>query len=239
MNLGKKLLDIRKDNKMSQEDFAEIFNVTRQTISSWENSKSYPDIETLIKISDKFNVSLDFLLKGDKEMINEMNNQIKKGKIFKLITISLIIILIIIAGLIGVKRHINKEQEKKDNIIYKQIITNINKLGFEKDEIGFASIVEDDIVYKVYIKKPHILEKYISASNIMFTDDESIVATYNGADIIVTYLNENKVSVYCNKNGELENNIQNKNNIAIYNKYKERTISIVIRLVELFDNIYK
>ena len=35
MDLSKKILDIRKDNKMSQEDFAEIFNVTRQTISSW------------------------------------------------------------------------------------------------------------------------------------------------------------------------------------------------------------
>ena len=60
MNLGNKIQEIRKKNKMSQEEFAEIFNVTRQTISSWENSKSYPDIETLIKLSDKFDISLLF-----------------------------------------------------------------------------------------------------------------------------------------------------------------------------------
>ena len=61
--LGKKLTEIRKENKMSQEEFAELFNVSRQTVSAWENSKSYPDIETLIRISEKFNISLDILLK--------------------------------------------------------------------------------------------------------------------------------------------------------------------------------
>ena len=94
MDLGKKILDIRKDNKMSQEDFAEIFNVTRQTISSWENSKSYPDIETLIKMSDKFNVSLDILLKGDKKMIKNIDENVKNNKRNKKIIIILITIII-------------------------------------------------------------------------------------------------------------------------------------------------
>ena len=61
MNLGDKLIEIRKENKMSQESFAETLGVTRQTVSNWENYKNYPDINTLIKISDKFNISLDIL----------------------------------------------------------------------------------------------------------------------------------------------------------------------------------
>lgn len=239
MNLGKKLLKIRKDNKMSQEEFAEILYVTRQTISSWENSKSYPDIKTLIKISDKFNISLDILLKDDKKMVDKMDTQIKSSKKFKLLTILLVCFLIIISGFIAINKYIEKETDKKNNIRYEQIITNINKLGFDNDEIGFASIIENDIIYKVYIKKPQILDEEISASSMMFTNDESIIATYDGKDIKVSYLNENNTLVYCKKNGELENNIQNKNNIAIYNKYKDRTVSIVIRMVELFENIYK
>ena len=83
MNLGNKISEIRKKNKMSQEEFAELFNVTRQTISSWENSKSYPDIETLIKISDKFNISLDILLKEDKVMIKKIDKERKNYKIIK------------------------------------------------------------------------------------------------------------------------------------------------------------
>lgn len=71
MNLGNKIQKIRKDNKISQEAFAEVLNVTRQTVSNWENQKNYPDIETLILISDKYNISLDVLLKGDNQMIKK------------------------------------------------------------------------------------------------------------------------------------------------------------------------
>ena len=96
MNLGNKILKIRKDNKMSQEEFATILNVTRQTVSNWEIGNNYPDIETLITISDKFNVSLDLLLKGDKEMIKDINKKVKKNKVLKRIIIALIIVLIIV-----------------------------------------------------------------------------------------------------------------------------------------------
>lgn len=91
MNLGKRLIELRKENKMSQEEFAEIFNVTRQTISNYENSKSYPDIETLIKISDYFNVSLDILLKDDKKMVKEIDDKVKKNKTLKRIIVLLIL----------------------------------------------------------------------------------------------------------------------------------------------------
>ena len=72
MNIGKKIMEIRKEHNLSQEDLANMFYVTRQTISSWECGKSYPDIETIIKISDKFNISLDKLLKGDVKMVKKM-----------------------------------------------------------------------------------------------------------------------------------------------------------------------
>lgn len=238
MNLGKKILKIRKDNKMSQDEFAETLDVTRQTVSNWENSKNYPDIETLIKISDKFNISLDILLKGDKKMINKIDKQVKDSKKFKLILIFLISLVVIVSSFFIVNNYIKREREEKNNIKYEQIISNINKLGFEKDEIGFASIIEDGITYKIYIKRPQVLEEHISATT-EFTKDEMILATYNGKDLIVTYLNEDNTTVYCNENGELENPNQNKNNIEIYSKYKDKTIQIVVRMVELFNSIYK
>ena len=80
MNLGKRIVEIRKDKNMSQEAFAELFNVTRQTVSNWENLKSYPDIETLIKISNTFNISLDVLLKEDKRLIKDINNKMYEKK---------------------------------------------------------------------------------------------------------------------------------------------------------------
>ena len=77
MNLGKKIMEIRKENHMSQDDFAEILSVTRQTVSNWENAKNYPDLETLVTISDTFHISLDSLLKNDKIMIQKMDKKMK------------------------------------------------------------------------------------------------------------------------------------------------------------------
>ena len=54
MDFGNKICKIRKDNNLTQEEFAERYNVTRQTVSSWENCKSYPDLDTLVRISDDF-----------------------------------------------------------------------------------------------------------------------------------------------------------------------------------------
>ena len=73
---------------ISQEELAEKVFVTRQTISNWENEKSYPDIHSLLILSSVFDVSLDQLIKGDIETMKEKINEqeIKKfnyyGNIF-------------------------------------------------------------------------------------------------------------------------------------------------------------
>ena len=103
MNIGKKIIEIRKKNNLSQEELAKMFFVTRQTISSWECGKSYPDIETIIKISDKFNVSLDKLLKGDTEMVKKIDKKIKLNK-YLIITLIILIIIFVPLGIYGYKK---------------------------------------------------------------------------------------------------------------------------------------
>ena len=69
MKIGEKLLQARKANQMKQEEVAEKIFVSRQTISNWENEKSYPDIISIIKLSDLYHISLDDLLKGDESIM--------------------------------------------------------------------------------------------------------------------------------------------------------------------------
>jgi len=57
MDIGEKIKQIRKKEKLSQEYIAEAIHVSRQTISNWENSNTLPDITSLILLSDIFNVS--------------------------------------------------------------------------------------------------------------------------------------------------------------------------------------
>lgn len=68
MKFGDRLKKSRLEKGLTQEQVAQRFYVTRQTISGWENEISYPDIINLIKLSDYYHVSLDTLLKEDRGM---------------------------------------------------------------------------------------------------------------------------------------------------------------------------
>ena len=83
MKLGQTIINIRKERKMTQEEFARIFHVTRQTVSNWENEKSYPDLETLVRISEEFQISLDAMLKEDVQMVKKINREIQFSQKFK------------------------------------------------------------------------------------------------------------------------------------------------------------
>lgn len=76
MVFAEKLKQIRKDRKLSQEDLAELLDVSRQAVSKWENGTGYPEVEKLLILSDKLNVSLDSLLGidiADKEALSYTN----------------------------------------------------------------------------------------------------------------------------------------------------------------------
>lgn len=81
MNIGSRIQNIRKDKNMTQEEFGKLFYVTRQTVSNWENEKSYPDLQVLVKISDMFNISLDKLLKEDENMVKAIDRQRMAGAV--------------------------------------------------------------------------------------------------------------------------------------------------------------
>ena len=74
MEIGKQIKKHRTELGLSQDEFAERIFVTRQSVSNWENDKNYPDINSLVLMAEVFGVSLDNLVKGD---IEEMNEKIK------------------------------------------------------------------------------------------------------------------------------------------------------------------
>ena len=95
MNIGDKIKNARMKANFTQEQVAEVLGVSRQTISSWENGKTYPDIVSVVKMSDLYGISLDYLLKEEIPMRNYLNyleestNTVKsKNKLSMLILIS-------------------------------------------------------------------------------------------------------------------------------------------------------
>ena len=76
MELGNQIKHYRNEKGLSQEELAERIFVTRQSISNWENNKNYPDINSIVLLSEVFEISIDNLIKGDLEqMKNEINSE--------------------------------------------------------------------------------------------------------------------------------------------------------------------
>ena len=101
MEIGKKLKNARIEAGLTQEKAAEKIDVSRQSISNWENEKSYPDIISVIALSDLYSVSLDELLKGDQKMaehLEESTNVVKSNKkLTGAILLNIILMILLIA----------------------------------------------------------------------------------------------------------------------------------------------
>lgn len=110
MKFNEKLLEIRKKQGLSQEELGMELQVSRQTISKWENGQSYPDFQRLVMLSDYFNMTLDELVKGidvqdvrEKNMTDEkvasiyMDVESGKATLKKILTIISYVVIALIA----------------------------------------------------------------------------------------------------------------------------------------------
>lgn len=143
MSLGSILKFQRKTHGISQLDLAEKLHVSRQSISSWENDRSYPSIDNLISLSELYKLSIDDLLKDNEELrekiernqkriqeykgqLDKLNETIKENKepefgeydkkdefLFCLTLILISIILLPIGPILPICYFIVKRQEKK------------------------------------------------------------------------------------------------------------------------------
>ena len=83
MELGKQIKKYRQELQLSQEELADHVYVSRQTISNWENDKSYPDVTSLVLLSEIFQISLDKLIKGDIERSNQTRGNQKTQSLWR------------------------------------------------------------------------------------------------------------------------------------------------------------
>ena len=81
MNFAENLKSIRKEQKLSQEELAEMLGVSRQAISKWEQGEGYPEVEKLLLLSSKLNISLDNLMSTEISQQSTNNKSIVTGSI--------------------------------------------------------------------------------------------------------------------------------------------------------------
>ena len=79
MTVGERLLNLRKEKNLSQEELANILDVSRQTVSKWETDQSTPDFDKIVPLCDYFGITTDELLTGRKNLVEANVEDNKKG----------------------------------------------------------------------------------------------------------------------------------------------------------------
>lgn len=182
--IGEFIKNIRKNNNLTQKEFADRYNVTFQAVSKWENGKNIPDISLLKEICKDYDISIDELLEGKES--SKMNNYFIIGLIIFILIIILGIILFLYFG-------------KNNNFEFKTISTtcdNFNITGSaaynkNKSSIYISNIEfcgdEDNLVYKEL--------DYVLYENYDNTNIEISSGNKRENISLVDYLRELKINV--------------------------------------------
>ena len=115
MEIGNKIMNLRKKNGLSQEELAEKVGVARQTISKWELGETAPDLKQAKELSKIFNVSLDELTDNDiKNVLVEKTSNTEKlaGLILKFIKVMVVLLIVVPILLIGLRLIFKNIHEK-------------------------------------------------------------------------------------------------------------------------------
>ena len=166
----------RKEFGLTQEALAEKLNVSRTTISSWETGRTYPDLDRVVELSEFFDVSLDYLLKGNEITVKKITKDSKKGRILNKIGI-LFLVFILLTGVYFIIW-----KAKVDNL-YKNISNNgwtDEKYYFSKVENSVSFHVPKLKTYKIW-ELPESLD--LTAEAMYTSGDESYI---NGVSIDYT-----------------------------------------------------
>ena len=113
--LGLNIYMLRKNKQMTQDDLADVLNVSKMAVSKWERGINFPDIEIMCTMADYFNISLDELI-GRKECLQTLNSLYNKEKIDCLEMAKKIIQYATLAqaeGFLAIETEVNKGKEDK------------------------------------------------------------------------------------------------------------------------------
>lgn len=102
MTFGTRLKQSRQKQNLTQQQLADRLHVSRQTISGWENGRTYPDIDALIALSDLFSLSLDDFIRGDHKLVGDMRAKAqaatKARRAYWVLLVAVALLMVLVLG---------------------------------------------------------------------------------------------------------------------------------------------
>ncbi|WP_424350088.1 helix-turn-helix domain-containing protein (plasmid) [Latilactobacillus sp. 5-91] len=117
MNIGDRIKEQRLKKGWTQDFLANLLMVSRSTVSGWEVGRNYPDLDTIVALSDLFNLSLDKLLRENPIMVKETSKKTKRFKFYKIVSCILGLMILVYVGYNQKLRH--DENTYRSNLVTK------------------------------------------------------------------------------------------------------------------------
>ncbi len=235
MTVAEMIKKTRTEANMTQEEYGAKFGVSRQTVSSWENERSLPDLQMLIDICNTYHVSLDKLLNEDKEFVEKIDFYHKYQKVMRFVGICLAAGVLIFA-LIFTNWKIT---EKNMNQAFER---NAEKLGFIKGEL--YEMDEENVQYRLpnqklpFLKKDFYVKNCYANFTIAGTEISIVLDEDEEFTIIFNHFRNIKGSFNKNKQIEIQENTLNEEENILYNENGEVIENILKKLVLIHENVY-
>lgn len=236
MTVAEMIKKTRTEANMTQEEYGLKFGVTRQTVSSWENARSMPDLQMLIDICNTYHISLDKLLNEDKDFVDKIDFYGKLKKYIKPCVVCAIIVLILFLTILGRWYLLakNKNEEFANNVL---------EMGFVLDE-GVYRLEDDEVYYQLPNQKLPFLKDdfYVKNSHSEFniSDMEIEINIYDNNSVAIIFNHFRSIKGYIDKNGELNitENTLNSKETEIFNDNRNKIDQILDQLLTIHNFVY-
>ncbi|MHC5246847.1 helix-turn-helix domain-containing protein [Enterococcus sp. LJL90] len=247
MSIGNNIAHQRKNMTWTQKDLATLMHVSDKTISSWENERTYPDIGSLILLSDILELSLDELIKEDLIMVKKMDKDLKEGQKWKkwkwlVISTSVLILGFILLNVAWVLRTNHRQSE-------------IDNYSWETEEVELPELLSNVAGYYVksgqlYVYLSSYQTKYstpyldfdIAPRGVTVSDGQKKSLVIKEPDKIIFYNGEGSyINLDSNLeplNGKVSSDEMTKNEVEIfYTTYQEYITSFYEAGITVFSDL--
>ena len=235
MTVAEMIKKTRTESNMTQEEYGAKFGVSRQTVSSWENERSLPDLQMLIDICNTYHVSLDQLLNEDKEFVEKIDFYHKYQKVIRFVGMCLAVGVLMFA-LIFMSWKIT---EKNMNQAFER---NAEKLGFIKGEL--YEMNEENVQYRLpnqklpFLKKDFYVKNCYADFTIAGAEISIVLDEDEGFTIVFDHFRNIKGVFNNNKQIEIQENTLNEEEKILYNENDEMIENVLRKLLLIHDNMY-
>ena len=156
LTIGERIKKYRNEKGLTQEELSKILLVSRSAISNWEIGRNYPDLDSIVLLSDIFEISLDELLKEDNTMVTKISKEQKRGKLNKKLVVYLLGVIVFLLLTIGfilyqttdfnqyISTKIVSNVELTEENAYKWKQVNFNQKGDSKGYLEYNSLLNVD-----------------------------------------------------------------------------------------------